>query len=197
MTLNACSKRYGDRKLSPTQNPFRSGACRHGAYRHLEHAQHARPGQLRMGMSRRRRWALTAARKTTSLSAAAMASRPPATSRMWLGRYLREYLSLDGMIFMWSLSGRGSPARPEGLEVWLNSDPAPPSGRYFLEAMFDYAVTGPPFQSLAAAQVSKHSDARGGPAASGAKPQSTMPSPPSRKRGTPLSTPLPTCSSIS
>ena len=30
-------------------------------------------------------------------------------------RYLREYLSLDGMIFMWSLSGRGSPARPEGL----------------------------------------------------------------------------------
>ena len=70
-------------------------------------------------------------------------------------RYLREYLSLDGMIFMWSLSGRGSPARPEGLEVWLNSDPAPPSGRYFLEAMFDYAVTGPPFQSLAAAQVSQ------------------------------------------
>ena len=69
-------------------------------------------------------------------------------------RYLREYLSLDGMIFMWSLSGRGSPARPEGLEVWLNSDPAPPSGHYFLEAMFDYAVTGPPFQSLAAAQVS-------------------------------------------
>ena len=70
-------------------------------------------------------------------------------------RYLREYLSVDGMIFMWSLSGRGSPARPEGLEVWLNSDPAPPSGRYFLEAMFDYAVTGPPFQSLAAAQVSQ------------------------------------------
>ncbi len=69
-------------------------------------------------------------------------------------RYLREYLSLDGMIFMWSLSGRGSPARPEGLEAWLTSDPAPPSGRYFLEAMFDYAVTGPPFQSLAAAQVS-------------------------------------------
>ena len=69
-------------------------------------------------------------------------------------RYLREYLSLEGMIFMWSLSGRGSPARPEGLEVWLNSDPAPPSGRYFLDAMADYAVTGPPFQSLAAAQVS-------------------------------------------
>ncbi len=68
-------------------------------------------------------------------------------------RYLREYLSLEGMIFMWSLSGRGSPARPEGLEVWLNSDPAPPSGRYFLEAMFDYAVTGPPFASLASAQV--------------------------------------------
>jgi len=69
-------------------------------------------------------------------------------------RYLREYLSLDGMIFMWSLSGRGSPARPEGLEAWLTSDPAPPSGRYFLEAMFDYAVPGPPFQSLASAQVS-------------------------------------------
>ncbi|MCY3865723.1 MAG: hypothetical protein OXG68_09830, partial [Chloroflexi bacterium] len=32
---------------------------------------------------------------------------------------------------------------------------APPSGHYFLEAMFDYAVTGPPFQSLAAAQVSQ------------------------------------------
>ncbi len=70
-------------------------------------------------------------------------------------RYLREYLSLEGMIFMWSLSGRGSPARPEGLEAWLTSDPAPPSGHYFLEAMFDYAVTGPPFQSLAAAQVSQ------------------------------------------
>ena len=67
--------------------------------------------------------------------------------------YLREYLSLDGMIFMWSLSGRGSPARPEGLEEWLNSDPAPPNGRYFLEAMADYAVTGPPFSSLASAQV--------------------------------------------
>ena len=68
-------------------------------------------------------------------------------------RYLREYLSTEGMIFMWSLSGRGSPARPEGLEEWLNSDPAPPSGHYFLEAMFDYAVTGPPFKSLASPQV--------------------------------------------
>ncbi len=69
-------------------------------------------------------------------------------------RYLREYLSLDGMIFMWSLSGRGSPARPEGLEAWLDSDPAPPSGRYFLEAMFDYATTGRPYASLASAEVS-------------------------------------------
>lgn len=71
--------------------------------------------------------------------------------RAW--SYLREYLSIDGMIFMWSLSGRGSPARPEGLEVWLNSEPAPPNGHYFLSAMEDYAVTGPPFASLASPQV--------------------------------------------
>ncbi|MCY4145194.1 MAG: sugar ABC transporter substrate-binding protein [Chloroflexi bacterium] len=70
-------------------------------------------------------------------------------------RYLREYLSVDGMIFMWSLSGRGSPARPEGLEAWLTSDPAPPNGQYFLEAMFEYATTGHPYSSLASAQVSQ------------------------------------------
>ena len=69
-------------------------------------------------------------------------------------RYLREYLSVEGMIFMWSLSGRGSPARPEALEVWFTSDPAPPNAHYYRDAMFDYAETGPPFQTLAAAQVS-------------------------------------------
>ena len=68
-------------------------------------------------------------------------------------RYLREYLSVEGMIFMWSLSGRGSPARPEALEVWFTSDPAPENAYYYRDAMFDYAVTGPPFQTLAAAQV--------------------------------------------
>ncbi len=69
-------------------------------------------------------------------------------------RYLREYLSTEGMIFMWSLSGRGSPARPDALEVWFTSDPAPPNAHYYRDAMFDYAVTGPPFQTLVAAQVS-------------------------------------------
>ena len=68
--------------------------------------------------------------------------------------YLREYLSLDGMIFMWSLSGRGSPARPEGLEVWESSDPAPPNAHYYREAMFDYAVTSRPYESLVANEVS-------------------------------------------
>ena len=68
--------------------------------------------------------------------------------------YLREYLSNEGMIFMWSLSGRGSPARPEALEVWFDSDPAPPSAHFYRDAMFDYAVTGRPYQTLAGAQVS-------------------------------------------
>ena len=58
------------------------------------------------------------------------------------------------MIFMGSLSGRGSPARPEGLEAWLTSDPAPP--RRPLPGS-DVRLCGdrPPFQSLAAAQVSQ------------------------------------------
>lgn len=68
-------------------------------------------------------------------------------------RYLREYLSTDGMIFMWGLTGRGSPARPDALESWLTSEPAPESAHFYLEAMQDYAVTGNPFQTLAAPQV--------------------------------------------
>lgn len=67
--------------------------------------------------------------------------------------YLREYLSNDGMIFMWSLTGRGSPARSAALEEWFNSDPAPDNARYYLDAMENYAITGSPFLTLAAPQI--------------------------------------------
>ena len=67
--------------------------------------------------------------------------------------YLREYLSTEGMIFMWSLTGRGSPARPAALEEWLNSEPAPDNAQYYLDAMENYSVTGSPFLTLAAPQI--------------------------------------------
>lgn len=67
--------------------------------------------------------------------------------------YLREYLSVEGMITMWSTTGRGSPARLEALEEWYNSDPAPDSAHFYGEAMENYAITGRPYLSLAAPQI--------------------------------------------
>ena len=39
--------------------------------------------------------------------------------------YLREYLSKEGMEFMWGASGRGSPAREAAYPSWLTSAGAP------------------------------------------------------------------------
>lgn len=67
--------------------------------------------------------------------------------------YLREYLSTDGMIFLWGNTGRGSPARKDAYESWMNSEIAPEHAEYFLEALDTYARTGPPYQTLAAAEL--------------------------------------------
>lgn len=66
--------------------------------------------------------------------------------------YLSEYLSEEGMIFMWGNTGRGSPARESGYRAWMESDVAPPSAEFFIDALNDYAITGHPYQTLAAAE---------------------------------------------
>jgi multiple sugar transport system substrate-binding protein len=67
--------------------------------------------------------------------------------------YLREYLSPEGMAFLWGSTGRGSPARKEAYESWMNSEVAPEHAEYFLDAMDGYARTGQPFATLAAAEL--------------------------------------------
>lgn len=67
--------------------------------------------------------------------------------------YLREYLSVDGMIFMWGNTGRGSPARKDAYDAWMNSEIAPEHAEFFLDALENYAKTDSPFQTLAAAEV--------------------------------------------
>ena len=66
--------------------------------------------------------------------------------------YLSQYLSEDGMIFMWGNTGRGSPARESGYRAWVESEVAPPTAEYFIDALNEYAVTGHPYQSLGAAE---------------------------------------------
>ncbi|HXF63733.1 MAG TPA: extracellular solute-binding protein [Caldilineaceae bacterium] len=67
--------------------------------------------------------------------------------------YLSEYLSVEGMEFMWGSSGRGSPARKDAYQSWLDSDIAPENAEYYLEALDTYAVTGRPYQTLAGGQI--------------------------------------------
>jgi len=66
--------------------------------------------------------------------------------------YLSNYLSEEGMIFMWGNTGRGSPAREAGYRAWMESDVAPPSAEFFIDALNEYAITGHPYQTLAAAE---------------------------------------------
>ena len=68
-------------------------------------------------------------------------------------RYLSSYLSKEGMEFMWGSSGRGSPARAAAYQSWIDSEPAPDNAHYFLDALERYAVTGRPYQTLAAPQL--------------------------------------------
>ncbi|GIV80355.1 MAG: hypothetical protein KatS3mg050_4749 [Litorilinea sp.] len=67
--------------------------------------------------------------------------------------YLREYLSVDGMRFMWGETGRGSPARKEAYDAWLQSEAAPEHAQYFLEALDNYAITDRPYQTLAGGEI--------------------------------------------
>jgi multiple sugar transport system substrate-binding protein len=67
--------------------------------------------------------------------------------------YLREYLSTEGMVFMWGDTGRGSPARKDAYDSWMGSSTAPEHAEYFLDALDKYARTGPPYKTLAAAEL--------------------------------------------
>ncbi len=67
--------------------------------------------------------------------------------------FLSEYLSTDGMIFMWGSTGRGSPARKDAYPSWIESEDAPENAVAYLEALDTYAVTGRPYQTLAAAEL--------------------------------------------
>jgi multiple sugar transport system substrate-binding protein len=68
-------------------------------------------------------------------------------------RYMREYLSAEGMEFMWGASGRGSPAREAAYQSWIDSEPAPDSAEYYLDALTNYAITGHPYKTLVAWEV--------------------------------------------
>jgi len=67
--------------------------------------------------------------------------------------YLRDYLSRTGMEFMWGLSGRGSPARKSAYQSWMDSEVVPEHAHYYLDALDTYAITGRPYQTLAAAEL--------------------------------------------
>jgi multiple sugar transport system substrate-binding protein len=69
----------------------------------------------------------------------------------WL--YLSEYLSTEGMEFMWGSSGRGSPAREAAYQSWLDSEYAPENAQYYLDALANYAINGRPFQSVTGPEV--------------------------------------------
>jgi len=68
-------------------------------------------------------------------------------------QYLSEYLSKEGMEFMWGASGRGSPARESAYDSWLKSDGAPEHASYYLDALKNYAVTGHPYITLAGGEI--------------------------------------------
>ena len=67
--------------------------------------------------------------------------------------YIREYLSVEGMEFMWGESGRGSPARKAAYQSWIDSDIAPDHAEYYLDALENYAITGRPYQTLAGGEI--------------------------------------------
>ncbi|MEM7030645.1 MAG: extracellular solute-binding protein [Chloroflexota bacterium] len=84
--------------------------------------------------------------------------------------YMSEYLNKEGMEFMWGSTGRGSPAREAAYDSWINSEPAPENAEYFLEALSNYAITGSPFQTLAAAEANDIHSREMGLVRSGDKP---------------------------
>lgn len=66
--------------------------------------------------------------------------------------YLSEYLSTEGMEFMWGTTGRGSPARKDAYDAWIESPVAPEHAEVFLDALENYAITGRPYETIAAAE---------------------------------------------
>ena len=67
--------------------------------------------------------------------------------------YMHDYLSKEGMEFMWGASGRGSPARKDAYPSWMESEGAPEHASYYLDALENYAVTGRPYQTLAGGEI--------------------------------------------
>ncbi len=67
--------------------------------------------------------------------------------------YMSEYLSKDGMEFMWAKSGRGSPARESAYQAFLDAPIVPKGSKYFLDAMKSYAVTGHPYLTVKGPEV--------------------------------------------
>lgn len=67
--------------------------------------------------------------------------------------YLREYLSKEGMETMWGVTGRGSPARKDAYDSWMNSPVAPEHASFFLDALETYAMTDRPYQTLAGGEI--------------------------------------------
>lgn len=67
--------------------------------------------------------------------------------------YMREYLSEEGMTFMWGASGRGSPARQSAYPSWIAAPIAPAGASYFLDALENYAQTDRPHKSLKGPEV--------------------------------------------
>ncbi|HEY7029788.1 MAG TPA: sugar ABC transporter substrate-binding protein [Thermomicrobiales bacterium] len=49
--------------------------------------------------------------------------------------YLNDYLSTAGQVYMWALTGRGSPARLSAWPAYLESEFAPPGAKYVQQAM--------------------------------------------------------------
>ena len=49
--------------------------------------------------------------------------------------YLNEYISTAGQVYMWALTGRGSPARLTAWPAYLESEFAPPGAKYIQQAM--------------------------------------------------------------
>ena len=67
--------------------------------------------------------------------------------------FMREYLSTEGMSTVWGITGRGSPAREASYQSWMDSPNVPDGVGYYLDALKTYAITGGPFQTLAAPEV--------------------------------------------
>ncbi len=56
--------------------------------------------------------------------------------------YLNEFLSTSGQMFMWGMTGRGSPARVSAWDSYFKSKFAPPSAKLVLESLEKYGSNG-------------------------------------------------------